>query len=50
VYGGIIYDLRNSDEKRIISFIKKSDFIKREFDERKKKRKKLLGFDIEPIV
>jgi hypothetical protein len=47
---GIFYDLKNSNEKRIKSFIKKSDFIKNEFEERKKKRKELLGFDIEPII
>ena len=46
---GIYYDISNSDLNRQSKFVTKKLFIDTEFDSRFKTRKKILGFDIEPI-
>jgi len=46
---GIYYDIKNSDDDRINRFKTNKDFIDNELNKRFKKRKKTLGFDIEPI-
>ena len=46
---GIYYNISNSDLNRQNKFVEKKLFIDAEFDNRFKTRKKMLGFDIEPI-
>jgi hypothetical protein len=46
---GIYYDIKNASEERKNKFEKNKEFIDKEFEDRFNKRKKILGFDIEPI-
>jgi len=46
---GMIFDLENSDQKRIDIFNKKKKFIEEDMAERIKARKQKYGFGIEPI-
>ena len=46
---GIYYDIAFSDKQRKEKFLKNKEFIDDEFRKRNKIRKKILGFDIEPI-
>lgn len=46
---GIFYDLDHSSEKRKIAFKEKKKYIDSEFENFKKSRIEILGFDIEPV-
>lgn len=46
---GIYYDISNSSSERKDKFNKNKSFIDTELENRCKKRKEILGFDIEPL-
>jgi len=46
---GIYYDIANASLERKNRFIEKKLFIDNEFENRRKNRKEILGFDIEPL-
>lgn len=46
---GIHYGLKNSDKERILTFLKKREFVNDQFSKKMKKRYEKLGFHIEPI-
>lgn len=46
---GIYYDIANSDDERKNRFKKNVEFIDNELNRRFKKRKNVMGFDIEPV-
>jgi hypothetical protein len=47
---GIYYDIAKSENERKEKFQKNKKFIDSEFENKYKIRKKVLGFDIEPII
>ena len=46
---GIHYDISNADLERKNRFNEKKLFIDTEFENRRKSRKEILGFDVEPL-
>lgn len=46
---GVIYDISNSNLERKTIFNDKKLFINKEFENRCRDRKEILGFDIEPL-
>lgn len=46
---GIYYDIKNSDDSRKDRFKANEKFVDEEFESRGKKRKEILGFNIEDI-
>ena len=46
---GVYYNLKNSDSDRQERFKEKAHFIQNEMEQRKKARKEILGFEVEPV-